>query len=64
MEWSPLLLLSTRCDSGISYPTKQEGATDMNIKTIGVDLAKSVFHVQGVDKHGKVRRDSKKVETL
>ncbi len=25
----------------------------MNITTIGVDLAKSVFQVHGIDKHGK-----------
>lgn len=26
----------------------------MNITTVGIDLAKSVFQVHGVDQHGKV----------
>jgi hypothetical protein len=54
MEWSLLLLPSTRCDSGISHLTKKEEATDINIKTIGTDLAKSVFQIHGVDKGSKM----------
>ena len=26
----------------------------MNIIRVGVDIAKSVFHVHGVDRHGKI----------
>jgi len=29
------------------------GAAIMNVKTIGIDLAKEVFQVHGIDKHGK-----------
>lgn len=26
----------------------------MNIKTVGIDLAKNVFQIHGVDNHGKI----------
>ncbi|GKL22526.1 hypothetical protein NUKP49_49070 [Klebsiella variicola] len=29
------------------------GAAIMNVKTIGIDLAKEVFQIHGVDEHGK-----------
>ena len=34
-------------------PLKQKGASKMKITTIGVDLAKEVFQIHGVDAHGK-----------
>lgn len=34
--------------------SQQERWSEMNIKTIGIDLAKNIFHVYGVDKHGKL----------
>ncbi|MDB6100962.1 MAG: family transposase [Gammaproteobacteria bacterium] len=38
----------------------------MNITTIGVDLAKSVFHVHGVDERGKtvLRKAPKRAEVM
>jgi hypothetical protein len=33
--------------------TKQRGASEMKITTIGIDLAKEVFQIHGVDEHGK-----------
>jgi len=35
-------------------PTNQKEATKMKITTIGIDLAKNVFQVHGVDQRGKV----------
>ena len=29
------------------------GAAIMNVKTVGIDLAKEVFQVHGIDEHGK-----------
>eukprot|EP01041_Mallomonas_annulata_P019182 gene19183-biopygen12245 len=34
-------------------PLKPAGASTMKITTIGIDLAKNVFQVHGVDEHGK-----------
>lgn len=35
-------------------PLQPEGASTMEITTIGIDLAKNVFQVHGITKHGKV----------
>lgn len=35
-------------------PTNQREATKMEITTVGIDLAKNVFQVHGVDQRGKV----------
>ena len=35
-------------------PTNQREATKMKITTVGIDLAKNVFQVHGVDQRGKV----------
>ena len=32
----------------------QEGEDTMQVTTLGIDLAKRVFQLHGVDKHGKV----------
>ena len=29
------------------------GAINMNVKTIGIDLAKAIFQIHGVNEHGK-----------
>jgi hypothetical protein len=36
-----------------SLPLNQKGASAMKITTIGIDLAKAVFQIHGVDEHGK-----------
>jgi hypothetical protein len=55
MGWTP------PPDSGIDVPEWQchpllepEGVPTMEITTIGIDLAKHVFEVHGVSKHGKI----------
>jgi hypothetical protein len=37
---------------GRVIPTKTKGAPKMNMTTIGIDLAKNVFQVHGVDDEG------------
>src|SRR5919106_1981393 len=37
----------------IYYPRKREGS-EMKLKTLGIDLAKNIFHLYGVDEGGKV----------
>jgi transposase len=39
---------------GIEITIDKVGGSEMKIKTLGVDLAKNVFHLHGVDAHGKV----------
>jgi transposase len=34
-------------------PLEQTGASDMKVTTLGIDLAKNVFQVHGIDQHGK-----------
>jgi hypothetical protein len=42
------------CQSGdANQPLKQTGASDMKITTVGIDLAKNVFQVHGVNEFGK-----------
>lgn len=41
------------CHSGTINPHYLSGAAIMIVKTIGIDLAKEVFQVHGVDEHGK-----------
>jgi len=48
MEWSPLLNSIKSAKVGVLSSTEKE-ATNMNITTIGIDLAKNVFQVHGVD---------------
>src|ERR1700689_1222808 len=55
------------CQSGSAeLPLKQVGASAMNITTIGIDLAKNVFQVHGVDERGKagLRRQLKRAQVL
>jgi len=41
------------CHSGMINRHYLSGAAIMNVKTIGIDLAKEVFQVHGIDEHGK-----------
>lgn len=41
------------CHSGMINPHYLIGATVMSVKTIGIDLAKNIFQVYGIDEHGK-----------
>jgi transposase len=42
------------CQSGdANQPLKQTGASDMKITTVGIDLAKNVFQLHGVNEFGK-----------
>ncbi len=35
------------------HPPNRTGASTMQITTVGIDLAKNVFQVHGIDGHGK-----------
>ena len=52
MGWSPLPESASECQSGIAIFHKPGEATVNEIKTIGVDLAKNVIQVHGVDAQG------------
>src|SRR5690554_8030274 len=42
------------CQSGgVVQPLEPRGASTMKITTIGIDLAKNVFQIHGVDAHSK-----------
>jgi transposase len=47
-------------------PLKRKGASEMKITTIGIDLAKNVFQVHGVDERGKavLRRQLKRKDVV
>src|SRR5882724_7841531 len=55
MGWTPLLLTASPCvpEWKCQATTQPAGASKMNITTIGIDLAKSVFQVHGTDERGK-----------
>jgi hypothetical protein len=42
------------CQSSDVMTTEKIGASDMKITTIGIDLAKEVFQIHGVNEHDKV----------
>ena len=51
---SPCFLNGVRCakmERGTYHQPRQE-ETEMNITTVGMDLAKNVFHIVGLDAHG------------
>jgi transposase len=51
---APTLLGIEMCKSGsVMQPLKQVGASEMNITTIGIDLAKNLFQIHGIDERGK-----------
>src|SRR5258708_19672326 len=55
MGWTPLLLTASQCvpEWKCQATTQPAGASTMNITTIGIDLAKSVFQLHGTDERGK-----------
>lgn len=53
MGWSPLPKTASECQSGeCKFPLMREAAT-IKATTIGIDLAKHLFQLHGVDQHGK-----------
>ena len=51
---APTLGGTVVCQSGVAYqPILQTGATIMKVSTVGIDLAKSVFQLHGVNELGK-----------
>ena len=53
---SPLPYGIVMCQIGVdSYQSPDEGEAQMKVERIGIDLAKQVFQVHGVDGHGKAR---------
>src|SRR4030095_16464064 len=54
MGWPPPPVTASMCQSGsVDQPLEPRGASAMKITTIGIDLAKNVFQVHGVDERGK-----------
>src|ERR1022692_103611 len=54
MGWTPPPLTASTCQSGcVEQPLKRIGASTMKITTVGIDLAKNLFQVHGVDERGK-----------
>jgi hypothetical protein len=41
------------CQGSDALITDEKGATEMKLTTVGIDLAKNVFQVHGVDERGK-----------
>ncbi|MFB2842882.1 hypothetical protein ACE1BJ_15820, partial [Aeromonas jandaei] len=66
MGWSPLPKTASECQSGeCTFPLMRE-ATTMKATTIGIDLAKHLFQLHGVDQHGKtiLKRQLKREQML
>ena len=66
MGWSPLPKTASECQSGeCKFPLMRE-ATTMKATTIGIDLAKHLFQLHGVDQHGKtvLKRQLKRDQML
>ena len=51
---APTLNGIKRAKVEVSQPLKRMGAPAMNVTTVGMDLAKNVLQVHGVDARGKV----------
>lgn len=61
---APTLNGIAMCESGGVYqPLEQTGASDMKVTTVGIDWAKNLFQLHGVNEFGKpvikrqIRRD-------
>ena len=54
MEWTAPLTQRSHDGSEYIYHYMREGGSTMKVTTLGIDLAKSIFHLHGVDEHGKV----------
>lgn len=64
MEWTPPPAQALICQNGrADQPLETKEASTMQITTIGIDLAKNVFQIHGVDERGntvlrkQIRRD-------
>src|SRR6202790_4947363 len=55
MVWTPPFSTGIEMPSGGAGKPLLRGSVSMKITTIGIDLAKMIFHAHGVDEHGKVR---------
>src|SRR5215831_10807578 len=67
MAWTPPLVTASMCQSGSAdQPLEPRGASAMKITTVGIDLAKNVFQVHGVDERGKavLKRQLKRHQVL
>jgi transposase len=53
MGWSPLPETASECQSRIAKFHKPGEATEMKITTVGIDLAKNLIQVHGVDERAK-----------
>jgi transposase len=54
MGWSPLPEAALECQSGDAKFHQPGEATKMKLTTVGIDLAKNVIQVHGVDERGNV----------
>jgi transposase len=68
MAWTPLLGTASDVPKWKRYvrPLKPAGASTMNITTAGLDLAKNLFQVHGVDERGKavLRKTLKRADVV
>jgi transposase len=53
MEWSPPSKMASKVPKWIFTQFHEEEVTEMNITTVGIDLAKNVIQVHGVDDRGR-----------
>src|SRR6516225_12350060 len=54
MGWTPLFITASSVPKWLSSkPLHRRGASAMNTTTIGLDIAKAVFQVHGIDARGQ-----------
>jgi hypothetical protein len=53
MEWSPLPETASKCHSGKRDDPLSERGDEMEITTVGLDLAKNIIQVHAINQHGK-----------
>ena len=60
----PIRHLSAKVAVALLTANQRKGHPKMKITTIGIDLAKNIFQIHGVDTHGKValRKQLKRAE--
>src|SRR5450830_188369 len=56
MGWTLPPLTASKCAKVEMrfHPPQQTGASDMKVTTVGIDLAKNLFQLHGVNEYGKV----------
>src|ERR1700676_2753106 len=66
MVWTPPFSTGIKMPKWRCKPTTSERERHMKITTIGIDLAKTVFQVHGVDERGKavLRKQLKRKDVL